>query len=303
MESEADMAFEIKPPEKYDLLASVHHWIFPDIQPVPEQTWDNRFGRVFTIQNSFCGLMLHQEKPGGIIRIESEGHQVSRKHIEQKMNRILGFSANTEQALASMKTDSTLSRISVFVGGIKPYSSDTPYEALIKTIIQQQISYRAANVITKRIIMRLSSSVSNLFQFPSHKEMLELGLEGMKELGLGYKSKYIHSICSLIEVGDLELDSLIGKPYEEIFETIQPIKGIGEWTVQVLAMAGLQNYSVFPSGDLGIQNILGRLYKKGKKFSKKEVIAFSDKFGDQGSMILYLLMSANAMGLVEASRQ
>ncbi|MHA1480860.1 MAG: DNA-3-methyladenine glycosylase family protein, partial [Candidatus Thorarchaeota archaeon] len=182
------------------------------------------------------------------------------------------------------------------------YSADTPYEALIKTILQQQISYRAANGITKRIILKLSSPSSNLFHFPSHKALLELGLEGMKELGLGYKSKYVFSICSFIEAGDLDLDSLIGKPYDEIFETLQPIKGIGEWTVQVLAMAGLQNFSVFPVGDLGIQNILGRLYKKGKRYSKKEVIAFSDRFGDQGALILYLLMSANAIGLVEESR-
>jgi len=295
------MEFEIKTPKKYDLIASIHHWIFPDIQPVPEQTWDNKFGRVFTIQNTFCGLTLQQEKRGSIIKIKSDGNLVSRKHIEQKLNRILGFTANTEQALDSMKADPSLSRISEFVGGIKPYSADTPYEALIKTIIQQQISYRAANVITKRIILKLSSPSSDLFQFPSHNELLELGLDGMKELGLGYKSKYVHSICSLIEAGDLDLDSLIGKPYEEIFETIQPIKGIGEWTVQVLAMAGLQNFSVFPHGDLGIQNILGRLYKKEKRYSKKEVIAFSDKFGDQGSLILYLLMSANAIGLIEES--
>lgn len=292
------MEFEIRPPKGYDLLASIHHWIFPDVQPVPEKTWDNSFGRVFTFQNTSCGLILHQEKPGGIISIENDGNQVSKKSIEQKLNRILGFSVQTEQAVALMKTDPILSRISESVGGIKPYTADTPYEALIKTIIQQQISYKAANVITKRIVLKLSNTSSNLFQFPSHLALLELGLEGMKELGLGYKSKYVHSICSLIELGELELDSLVGKPYEEIFETIQPIKGIGEWTAQVLAMAGLQNFSVFPFGDLGIQNILGRLYGKGKRYTKKEVIEYSDRFGDQGSLILYLLMSANTMGIV-----
>ncbi|MHA1638434.1 MAG: DNA-3-methyladenine glycosylase family protein, partial [Candidatus Thorarchaeota archaeon] len=259
------MEFEIKVPKDYDLLSSVHAWIFPEIQPVPEKTWENNFGRLFTIGSKQVEITLHQEKPGSSIQVTSSGKGVRRKSIEEKIGHTLGISIDLKQVHDVMKTDSHLAPIASAVAGIRPYSTDTPFESLIKGIIQQQISYKAANVITKRLVEATSNESSMLFQFPDYQSILDLGPEGMRSIGLGYKVPYIQNVCELIERKELVLDTLVGKTYEEVSEVLKPIKGIGEWTIQVLAIAGLSDFSVYPFGDLGIQNVLGKIFNKGKR--------------------------------------
>ena len=82
-------------------------------------------------------------------------------------------------------------------------------------------------------------------------------------------------------------------------EILGPIRGIGEWTVQAAIVAGLGDLTIFPFGDLVIQNILGGLYNNGVRMTKIQVIKKSEEWGKEGPSILYLLMSAYVLGLAE----
>jgi len=91
--------------------------------------------------------------------------------------------------------------------------------------------------------------------------------------------------------------------YEEIVLVLKPIRGIGEWTIQALSIAGLADYTVFPFGDLAIQKILGKIIADGRRLTKQEVINFAEARGEVGTQILYLLMCADALGLIDDKPQ
>jgi DNA-3-methyladenine glycosylase II len=149
--------------------------------------------------------------------------------------------------------------------------------------------------LTKPIIFHRTKT----YRFPNPEIILGTGVETLRKFGLGKKSEYLTEISSLIVSGDLNLNSLRHSSYEDITEVLNPIKGIGPWTIDAFCIAGLGKFSVFPYGDVGIQNLLGKLYRSGLKFTKREVIEKSDSWGKSGPMVLYLLMCAEVLGLID----
>ncbi|MFW9953427.1 MAG: DNA-3-methyladenine glycosylase family protein [Candidatus Thorarchaeota archaeon] len=288
-------------PAHYDLMASVHSWVYPDIQPVPETTRDSAFSRVFTIGNDSIAICLEQSKPGEPIRVLTNRNNISVKSVVSKLRWILNLNLNLEPVLRVFEKDPVLERIHNSIRGVRPYLADTPYEALIKSIIQQQISYKAANVITKKLVLGLGEIFENhetQYQFPSAERIVTAGKSALRSYGLGYKTDYLYDICELIEKDELQIQALVGLPYQDVYEQLIPLRGIGEWTIQALAIAGLGNFTVFPYSDLAVQKALGRLFSFGKRFSKNEVITLSNSIGENGPLVLYLIMCAEVLGFI-----
>jgi 3-methyladenine DNA glycosylase/8-oxoguanine DNA glycosylase len=102
----------------------------------------------------------------------------------------------------------------------------------------------------------------------------------------------------MISNSELVVEDLSNLHYDELFSLLKPITGVGEWTIQALSIASLQDFSVFPYGDLAIQNVLGNILNKGKRLTKAEVEEFSDECGKSGPMVLYLIMSAYVLGWI-----
>ena len=298
------LSFRIDVPNEYDLLSSVHSWIYPDIQPVPEHTGDGYFGRSYSLDNQHVALIFRQSNPGESLRVSHSETDIGRRDLRTLIKRTLGLEIKMDEALNQMSEDPTIAYLVPRLAGIRPYSSPTPFEALIKTIIQQQISYRAANIFAKRMVLGLTKPVSfkdqSWYYFPDAHTISTTGLDGLRDFGFGYKTEYIHGTARLVAEGEIDIDSLIGVPYEEVLATLKPIRGIGEWTVRVLSLAGLGNFTVFAYGDLVIQKILGNLYNQGQRMTAKQVREHAQTWGDASTLVLYLLMSAEVLGFIKS---
>ncbi|MHA2140568.1 MAG: DNA-3-methyladenine glycosylase family protein [Candidatus Thorarchaeota archaeon] len=295
------MPLELEVPQNYDLLQSVHSWIFPDVQPVPEVTGLDFIGRIFRIRGEEVPLIFKQRGSGQLLEIIFPEDLVTSKDVILLSRRILGFDKRLDSALSLMKRDPDLKRIAAGVKGVRPYLAESFHEAIVKSIIQQQISYRSANVVTKRMILGLSKKHIfdgvELYSFPSPVEITNCGVDGLSNFGIGYRTEYVYRISSLVASGELDLESLASLSFTEIMEILGPIRGIGEWTVQAAMIAGLGDLTIFPFGDLVIRNILGELYNNGIRMTKSQVINKSEDWGREGPSILYLLMSAYVLGI------
>ena len=296
------MEFKIRVPQKYDMIASVHSWVYPNIQPVPEKTWERKFGRVLTVADQELPIIVSQKKIGDMLLVKTDALTEDKTALKKKIRQILGLNQDTSAALAILAENHIFEDLVDGLTGIRPYTTDSVFEGLIKTIIQQQISYKAANVLTKRMTLALSKPVQYdgiaLYQFPDREAIIMRGLAGLKKFGLGYKAAYVSGVSEFTRTMTPPLEDLGKYSYEEVSSLLKPIRGIGEWTIQALAIAGLGNFTVFPYGDLAIQNVLGRLYEKEKRFSKKETQELANSWGNDGPMVLYLLMTAEVLGYI-----
>lgn len=138
--------------------------------------------------------------------------------------------------------------------------------SLIKAIISQQLSVKAADTIYKRFLS-LFDGIS-----PNTIILLETDIEILKSVGLSkQKITYIIEVALFAQNNDISIEFINQKNNEEVIEYLTQIKGVGRWTVEMLLMFTLWRPDVFPVADLGIQQAIQKLLKteeKGKELIK-----------------------------------
>lgn len=141
------------------------------------------------------------------------------------------------------------------------------YQSLIRAIVSQQLSVKAAATIYERFL--------NLFpgKDPAAEIVLRLDDEQLRSCGLSYqKAGYLKNIAQFSITNGLDYRKLYRKSDEELITHLTQIKGVGKWTVEMILMFSLNRPDVFPVDDLGIQNAMKKLYQldgKGKELHQQ----------------------------------
>ena len=148
-----------------------------------------------------------------------------------------------------------------------------PFIRLLRSIIGQQLSVKAASTIYTRF--------ENLFEnndiTPSG--LVKLSPEKMREAGLSrQKITYLKDLAQKVLDGEVELDKFGELESEVIIEELVRIKGIGKWTAEMFLMFSLGRPDVFSFGDLGLQNAIMKAYKLEKKPTIKQMEKLSKKW-------------------------
>lgn len=90
--------------------------------------------------------------------------------------------------------------------------------------------------------------------FPAPSKVAETPLETLRTAGLSQrKAEYIQGLAEKFASGDLTTEFLMKAPYEEVFEKLVAVRGLGAWSVEMFACFGLKRLDVFSTGDLGVQ--------------------------------------------------
>jgi DNA-3-methyladenine glycosylase II len=123
------------------------------------------------------------------------------------------------------------------------------YGALVRAIVGQQLSTRAARAIYGRLIERFGGRP------PTPAEVLKADPEELRAAaGLSRaKVTYLRSLADHVRDGALELDRLRELPDQEVIAELVAVKGIGVWSAHMFLMFTLGRPDVLPVGDLGIR--------------------------------------------------
>jgi DNA-3-methyladenine glycosylase II len=122
------------------------------------------------------------------------------------------------------------------------------YGALLRAIVGQQLSTKAARTIYGRVVDLFGGST------PTPEQLLEASEEDLRAAGLsGRKVEYIRDLASHVLSGELELDRLGELGDEEVIEEIVAVRGLGQWTAEMFLLFHLERPDVLSGGDLGIR--------------------------------------------------
>ncbi len=147
------------------------------------------------------------------------------------------------------------------------------YQSLVRSIVGQQLSVKAAATIFDRFL--------TLFEdvFPTPEQLLEKDTEILRSVGLSYsKANYIHDLAQHVVDGRVRFDHLPSLSNDEIVAELTDVKGIGEWTVHMFLMFCMGRQDVLPVGDLGIKNGMRALYGLDHTPSPDEMRAIAAKY-------------------------
>ncbi len=160
------------------------------------------------------------------------------------------------------------------------------FEALVNSIICQQISGKAAATVWSRMQERLPAIAPQAIAAAS--------LEAIRTCGLSMrKAGYIKGIGEAVIQGEINLPALQDMSDSEIIKKLSALHGIGKWTAEMLLIFSLQRPDVVSWGDLGIRRGMMNLYGL-KTLSKEQFDKYRKCYSPYGSVAsLYLWVIAN----------
>ena len=122
------------------------------------------------------------------------------------------------------------------------------YGALVRSIVGQQLSTKAARTIYERMIQIYNGKT------PTPKQIIATDPDDLRAAGLSRaKAAYLRSLAEHIVDGDLPVNDLAELPDEEVYEVLTAVKGLGRWTVDMFMIFHLGRPDVLPVGDLGVR--------------------------------------------------
>jgi len=129
------------------------------------------------------------------------------------------------------------------------------YGALLRTIVGQQLSTKAARTIYGRLLDLFGGEV------PTPAQVIAAEPERLRSAGLsGRKVEYIRDLAEHVERGELEVERLSELSDEEVIAEISAVRGLGRWSAEMFLMFTLGRRDVLPVDDLGIRRAIKIAY-------------------------------------------
>ncbi len=133
---------------------------------------------------------------------------------------------------------------------------DDAYGVLVRTIVGQQLSTKAARSIYNRLAAIFGERP------PTPEELLAADEDELRAAGLSRpKIRYLRDLASHVLTGEVDFDSMHALSDEEVSARITAVKGLGQWSADMFLMFHLSRPDVLPVGDLGIRRAVERAYE------------------------------------------
>lgn len=150
------------------------------------------------------------------------------------------------------------------------------YLQLCYSIMSQQLSTKVADVFHRRFIDLYGGKE------PTAQQIAETPFDTLRGIGLSNaKANYVLNVCKFFIEEKITDAQLYAMSNEELIKYLTQIKGVGQWTVEMILMFTLGREDVFAVDDLGIQQAICKLYKidaADKKQMKEKMLLVSKKW-------------------------
>jgi DNA-3-methyladenine glycosylase II len=161
------------------------------------------------------------------------------------------------------KLDPQFARLAKQLGVIelRKKKSASPFQALVESVIYQQLSGKAAGTILKRFIALYPGQ-----KFPKPEQVLSTAPEILRSAGISNnKAASIRDIAQKTLDGTIPSLRKLSRMHEEdVIAALTCARGVGRWTAEMFLIFRLGRPDILPTSDLGIQKGFMKLYGKRK---------------------------------------
>lgn len=270
-------------------------------------------------QNDISSLNIDFEFPSsGDYNYES----IDEIAIKKEVARIFDLNFDLDKFYIYLAEDSRLEPSIDFCRGLRLFLAKDPFEAMVSSIASSNNSIARWT----KSISKIREKWGNSFKFPSgtfysfptpdllmsvyeddfeeyeacnRTIEIECCIKNLKSCGVGYRASYMKKTSEILAMKE-DLVEIPSMNYEEAFETILSLPGVGPKVADCILLYGYGFREAFPS-DVWIKRIVSHLYFEGKDISVEKVRDFGmDQFGDYAGYVqLYLFHYARKSGLMK----
>ena len=151
-----------------------------------------------------------------------------------------------------------------------------PFQALVKSIVDQQISTKAATTVFSRIKQLVGEMRAENFLAKTDEELQSCGMSFRKV-------SYIKGMCAAVASGELDLDGLTDLTDKEVIAELVKLNGIGEWSAEMFMIFTSGRADILSYGDLIIRKAIMKLYDL-ESLSKKDFEKYRQLYSPYGSV-------------------
>jgi DNA-3-methyladenine glycosylase II len=197
-----------------------------------------------------------------------------------------------DQAVSHLTAkDRTLARLIRRVGpcGLCADKRQSPFESLVEAVAHQQLHGKAA----RTILGRVKALVPNR-RFPSPDDLLRLPEEHLRTAGLSRaKVAAVRDIASKTRDGTVPTARQMAHMEDtEIIERLITIRGVGQWTVEMLLIFKLGRLDVLPVDDFGVRKGFAIAYRQKEMPRPKELLEYGERWRPFRSVASWYLWRA-----------
>jgi DNA-3-methyladenine glycosylase II len=158
----------------------------------------------------------------------------------------------------------------------------THFEALVESVISQQLAVKAADTIYARVkSLAKGRVIPGRIADISEIEMRAAGVSGAKFKTIqGLADAALSKRININKLHEIDDDL-------EIFNQLTGLWGIGPWTVDMFMMHQLGRLDIWPTGDLGVRRGWEKIYSLKEEIDPKALVSKGDKFRPYRSVVAW----------------
>jgi len=272
------------------------------------------------VNDSFKELVMVDNEPA-IFDVKQSGEfldfnftgNISKKQAISRLNGIYDLDFDLNKFYKYLSNQAELAEMSEFCNGLRLFLAKDKFECIISSIC-------SANNSIKRWTKSVSdmkekwgnnyfgnfytfpdiSLIQDLYEDDEEESLIEGKCVGnnLKSCGVGYRAPYMKKASEIFTL-EMDLSEIPKMSYDEAFETILEVPGVGPKVADCILLYGFNFKEAFPS-DVWIKRIVSHLYFDGKDISVSKVREFGmEEFGDKAGYVqLYLFHYARMSGLM-----
>jgi DNA-3-methyladenine glycosylase II len=163
----------------------------------------------------------------------------------------------------------------------EPRTGERGYQTLLRAIVGQQVSVKAAASMWGKLIAAVGDP-------PDPKALLAASDETLRGAGLSrQKASYARSLAEEVVSGRLDFADLPADDEEAIAELVR-VKGIGRWTAEIYLLFAEGRTDIWPAGDLAVRLETGRILGLADEPSEKRVRELAEAWRPhRGAMAIF----------------
>jgi DNA-3-methyladenine glycosylase II len=299
----------IKPRAPFDFAATARFLRFTEREAV--DTFENGiYRRAIHVENQLHLLNVQSHgtlsRPLLVVTMERERrvNPAGMKMAEATVRRIFSTDHDLKKFRAQVAGDALMSKLEAVHRGLHMACWPDLFEALVISILLQQISTAVALTLKRRLVEKfgetLMTATEIFYAFPRAAALATTNVDALRALGLsGSKATSIIELARRIHEGELNEDELEREDNEALIERLTRLRGIGRWTAEWALMLHFGRTNVFPAGDLALRGFVLKYYNDGRLMTEREIRALAEvRWGKWGSYAAVYFLAGMRAGII-----
>lgn len=202
------------------------------------------------------------------------------------------------------KNDALMTKLINQLYGLKNIQSATVFEALVCSVIEQQLSLPVARSLEHRVIRALGDSMmirgTRYYAFPTAQQLAHCSIDTLHRCGVSrQKGGYITGIAKTVEQGEMDIEGLKQcNDTQAIVDILCTLRGVGLWTAELTALRGLNRLDVIPVANAGLERRwIVHYYCRDHVTTAKQMRQIAARWDKWKGLAGYYLITAGRLGV------